>query len=567
MKLTKEDILKRSVYKQIVTLHENIRLRVTSHKTLLIDPETGEHTLSDDVDAPEDTELTEICSEILAEYLDIPPKAVRYFVAIFMSVYSDRGSYMSEYSKPGSYRSMCTEGSIPFSDFVEGQAILDLLISKSLISTSSQFAFTNKRMDEETYMVNPRIVHCILRNEPIKTLPTKDIFDGYQFVVAIYEFFTIYSLPSYEALLINTVKDMEEKYQRLPFVNKVMSTIKEFEDRILFYLICASELKGNYWRSYNDMLEAIHTDISKNLNQANSLLSGKNKLIEADWIFINKYRESFGLTATGRELFYQQHTCLQVGLYFPYLEQICFPEEIDYKKLFFNAETQSQLERLKKATAPDTVRKLKKAFQQTHNTQGFCFLLEGEAGTGKKEFVKQLAKEHSYLLMEVDLSFLSSLDEALIDKKIRETFDIFDAVCRTQPFSPVLLFTGIDKLIQKDSIKGWSNLEKAIKANEGIIFITSDIKLSSYKEYDSLFLQKVSVPLSSVEIRRKIWEDRCPQLSEIQYQELAETFSFTGETIESIARKSVYSAIINKNADTQLDEIKHFCQEALETLF
>lgn len=96
------------------------------------------------------------------------------------------------------------------------------------------------------------------------------------------------------------------------------------------------------------------------------------------------------------------------------------PEDIIEKKLFFN-ENQSQIEEVFQLTS-DAYDDIIPRFTEQGLQPGLTMLFHGDAGTGKTELVKQIAKQNNRVIIMVDLSLLHNIFIGESEKNIRRVF-------------------------------------------------------------------------------------------------------------------------------------------------
>lgn len=96
------------------------------------------------------------------------------------------------------------------------------------------------------------------------------------------------------------------------------------------------------------------------------------------------------------------------------------PEDIIEKKLFFN-ENQSQIEEVFQLTS-DAYDDIITRFTEQGLQPGLTMLFHGDAGTGKTELVKQIAKQNNRVIIMVDLSLLHNIFIGESEKNIRRVF-------------------------------------------------------------------------------------------------------------------------------------------------
>ena len=80
------------------------------------------------------------------------------------------------------------------------------------------------------------------------------------------------------------------------------------------------------------------------------------------------------------------------------------PEAIKQKSLFYSAENETEIHRLKTALQEENLRSIQERLSKKGLPKGIAVLLYGAPGTGKTETVYQIAKETGRQILHVDIS-------------------------------------------------------------------------------------------------------------------------------------------------------------------
>ena len=89
---------------------------------------------------------------------------------------------------------------------------------------------------------------------------------------------------------------------------------------------------------------------------------------------------------------------------------------------------------------------------------------------------------------------------------------------------------------------------------------TTNLTKNLDKAFERRFLYKIRFEKPQPEIRRKIWNDKIPGLSEKYALRLAHRFDFSGGQIENISRKCLMKKVLY-NQFPPIEEIERYCSE------
>ena len=212
------------------------------------------------------------------------------------------------------------------------------------------------------------------------------------------------------------------------------------------------------------------------------------------------------------------------------------------------------------------------------NWGGFCCLFFGEAGAGKTELVKQLAKQTGRDLFQVDLSQIRSKWVGESEKNIQDIFDQYKVMLSHTKRQPILLFNEADAIMgrrfetTKHAVDKMENsisniiLQNMEDFDDGILIATTNLAEKNLDAaYERRFLYKLRFSRPNLEVRHKIW---CSMLSDVDVDVLArlsQEFNFTGGQIVNIKKKKMIDEILYGDRSSYAD-LKDYCeQESIST--
>lgn len=231
-------------------------------------------------------------------------------------------------------------------------------------------------------------------------------------------------------------------------------------------------------------------------------------------------------------------------------------KDISTKKLFYNADENTQLQQISNVLQDDKFREMQRRLKEKAMPIGITAILHGVPGTGKTESVYQLAKNSGRNIFKVDISETKSMWFGESQKLVKKIFTEYDEMKRNEELCPILLFNEADAIIGKRKSAGSSNVadtENAIQNIileemenfDGILFATTNLVENMDAAFERRFLFKVKFEQPSTENSAKIWQEKLPILSKKESQILAEKFKFSGGEMENITRKCAMQEIMH----------------------
>lgn len=246
------------------------------------------------------------------------------------------------------------------------------------------------------------------------------------------------------------------------------------------------------------------------------------------------------------------------------------PEEIQTKALFFDGEQNSKLNTLSKLLAEGKFEENKtKVAEHFKGKGGISILLHGAPGTGKTEFVNQLAKQSNRALYKVDLSNTKSMWYGESEKLTKKIFMRYKQVCKKNCMTPILFINEADGLFSRrlqveHSIDQTSNTIQNIMLEEmeqfeGIMVATTNLMMNLDPAFDRRFLMKIKFDLPGAEVREQVWKSILPSLPGSQANQLAERYKLSPAQIDNVARKMMLRELVGEITN-EIDMFK-LCEE------
>ena len=246
-------------------------------------------------------------------------------------------------------------------------------------------------------------------------------------------------------------------------------------------------------------------------------------------------------------------------------------KKIKEKNLFYNEYEKIQLSNIEKSLHNENFLNIQKKLESKNMPNGINILLYGAPGTGKTEFVYQIAKTTNRNIYKVDISQIQAMWLGESEKNIKAIFTKYESLKENEENCPILMFNEADGILQKrdnkSSVSEVYNRCQNILLEEfenfnGIFFATTNLTKNLDSAFERRFLFKVEFNKPIFENKVLIWKDKLPQLDDCNIIELAKKYEFSGGEINNIVRKChIHELTEDKNLD--FETILNFCNNEL----
>lgn len=456
---------------------------------------------------------------------------------------------------------------IPFSE------IEDFLDIPTLTSFSKAFKnlkskkYLDCNFEEYYYTVNPHIISAVYYNKEFPKL-IKEIIDYNQFLLRIKSIVTNVYVSDYDSedsfvkSFYSKFYNLENESKSCPFVKRAQKKFPNIKDRYLFYYICTDFLFENsacrltllltqfflekdFIDTFKSFIEQTHPLIKSGLVQLEAQDSSAN----------NSYVE---LTETGKIFLLQEDYCLYEEK--NDLEAMKNPKEIIEHQMIYDEDSQKQIDTINKILMQDNLKHVQNEFAKKGMIKGLAILLYGPPGTGKTESVYQLAKKTNHPIIEQDISQLRNCFYGESEKIIKKVFTNYQRICKKsldqKESIPILFFNEADAILsvrKENFFSGTTQVENTIQniilneleKFEGIFIATTNLINNLDKAFERRFLFKIHLDLPDKNIKKILWQNKLPFLSENEAETLAEDYAFSGGEIDNIARKILIDEVVS----------------------
>lgn len=426
--------------------------------------------------------------------------------------------------------------------------------------------------NDESYFVPEEILNCLLYDKEIEQQEIGNLnFDA--FILHLDTLFKEMEEKggNFEGFVYD-IRELIKANPQLDFAKKLDRMNLDDKELVLLLKFCLSTLIDQEdsleYREINDLFD----NDRQARTEFNQLRNGQHRLI-VDKLVEPAGRElfsgdTFRLTDHAKETLLPQKCLKQTPVD---LDELTLATSIAEKRLYYNANDQAQIERLKSLLQPTSFSDIRLRMKQQGMRSGFACLLYGAPGTGKTETVLQIARATGRNIMQVNLSELRSMWVGESEKKVKAVFDRYRNFVEYCEKEPILLFNEADGIIAKRStnaVHAVDQMENTLQniilqemeTLDGIMMATTNLTQNMDSAFERRFLYKINFHKPDLATRLLIWQSMMPDLPESEVAILAERYDFSGGQMENITRKATVEHILTGQMPS-LEMLIGFCEE------
>lgn len=375
-------------------------------------------------------------------------------------------------------------------------------------------------------------------------------------------------------ILADTILDYASRFDRFPFINHVLSSNHFLieEKAILLYIISYAQYGIQDFdleviMDYFDEDSVLSYTIKNRVENNQSCLFSENYLEfeipdYVDYTLINpgiKLKEHLNLGKKIKKEF------------IPKYSKLIRPNEIEDVPLFFNNTNEESMNKILDITS-EKFKNVTKRFADHGIKPGLTLLFYGNPGTGKTEFVKQLAKKNNRNLLLVDISSIKSKWVGESEKNIKRVFHEYKQALDSYSEIPILFFNECDAIISKrndvnTSVDQMNNTMQNIVLQEledfeGIFIATTNLIQNIDKAFDRRLLYKLHFEEPNSSTTENILTNFFPNIEKNILKNISETYELTGGQIQNLKKKWIVDSILHEiNLESKIDFKKYINEE------
>jgi hypothetical protein len=485
--------------------------------------------------------------DLIQDFFDVEEKTAAVIAVLICDQISGRKSNV--------YKTMHNLGFEPMDYLVTNGVLNEFKNNGWLVSTNQ--SYSSKTVNKEVF--SKEVINAVISND--KALLEIKIPDNIiEAMMKIGKFIKSTMKNSDNEMLVEIIVAYVSNFNSFSIIDSILKNkkISNSEKALLFYIMASTVAGAEVFDLDYDLDSFSAADPSFQYVFKNDVRSGKSILFSEGYLsFSGGYMADFSEILIGDYLREQ----LQVGLpdadvkkpFYPKLTDVIKPDEIVEKKLYFNAEQQMQIDEVQKITS-DSYDQVIARFVEKVLQPGLTFLFHGDAGTGKTELVKQIAKQSNRVLLKVDLSLLMNMFVGESEKNIRRVFKEYREAMAHFERTPILLFNEADAIFSKRNV-----VEKAVDQMlnsvqnmllqeledfEGIFIATTNMLMNLDKAFDRRILYKLKFEKPDKSTRLAILKQNFNEVQEDILMKASADYSLTGGQIDNVNKRCLTEELL-----------------------
>jgi hypothetical protein len=485
--------------------------------------------------------------DLIQDFFDVEEKTAAVIAVLICDQISGRKSNV--------YKTMHNLGFEPMDYLVTNGVLNEFKNNGWLVSTNQ--SYSSKKVNKEVF--SKEVINAVISND--KALLEIKIPDNIiEAMMKIGKFIKSTMKNSDNEMLVEIIVAYVSNFSSFSIIDSILKNkkISNSEKALLFYIMASTVAGAEAFDLDYDLDSFSAADPSFQYVFKNDVRSGKSILFSEGYLsFSGSFMADFSEIIIGDFLKDQ----LQIGLpdssvkkpFYPKLTDVIKPEEIVEKQLYFNAEQQIQIEEVQKITS-DAYDDVISRFIEKGLHPGLTFLFHGDAGTGKTELVKQIAKQSNRVLLKVDLSLLMNMFVGESEKNIRRVFKEYREAMAHFERTPILLFNEADAIFSKRNV-----VEKAVDQMlnsvqnmllqeledfEGIFIATTNMLMNLDKAFDRRILYKLKFEKPDKSTRLAILKQNFNEVQEDIVIKASADYSLTGGQIDNVNKRCLTEQLL-----------------------
>lgn len=485
--------------------------------------------------------------DLIKDFFDVEEKTAAVIAVLICDQISGRKSNV--------YKTMHNLGFEPM-DYLVTNGVLNEFKNNGWIVSTNQ-SYSTKKVKKEVF--SKEVINAVISND--KALLEIKIPDNIiEAMMKIGKFIKSTMKNSDNEMLVEIIVAYVSNFSSFSIIDSILKNkkISNSEKALLFYIMASTVAGAEVFDLDYDLDSFSAADPSFQYVFKNDVRSGKSILFSEGYLsFSGSFMADFSEIMIGDFLKEQ----LQIGLpdssvkkpFYPKLTDVIKPEEIVEKQLYFNAEQQIQIEEVQKITS-DAYDDVISRFIEKGLQPGLTFLFHGDAGTGKTELVKQIAKQSNRVLLKVDLSLLMNMFVGESEKNIRRVFKEYREAMAHFERTPILLFNEADAIFSKRNV-----VEKAVDQMlnsvqnmllqeledfEGIFIATTNMLMNLDKAFDRRILYKLKFEKPDKSTRLAILKQNFDEVEEDILIKASADYSLTGGQIDNVNKRCLTEQLL-----------------------
>lgn len=379
---------------------------------------------------------------------------------------------------------------------------------------------------------------------------------------------------------VHVVMSSIERFHQYPFIGKILNneSLEDIEKAALVWL-STELLFGVHEFNLNDVLQLFNLDSADVYYALQRIRDGKSIMMKDGFIrFVNPNLADFNTMSLGEE--FAQEVDDSCARFVPdnFVTKYCQkmePDEIQEQFLFFNPSNKIAIDSIFEFTSPEKYEDLEYEFELAGFKPGLTMLFYGPPGTGKTELVKQIAKMHGRIVLQVDIASIKNMWVGESEKNLKGVFKEYAKAIKFYQNTPILLFNEADALLgERHSVQNAVDqmlnsmqniLLQELEDFKGIFIATTNLIKNIDRAFDRRMLYKLKFENPDEETRYRILRHQFPELSPKLLKNISRDHVLSGGQIQNIKKKYLVDNILGIGSTKGEKKILNHIQE--ETQF
>lgn len=370
--------------------------------------------------------------------------------------------------------------------------------------------------------------------------------------------------------LISSLKMEVESYQNFSFIISIIAhnLLTDLEKLVLFWM-SSDVIYGREEFDLNAIVEFFTQEPTYAFNFKQRISNGISYLIKDGFIEFKRPNfidfSSVKLGDKTNDLLFELRQHSDHKKCSTKFTNLIEPQDIKKQSLFFNAEHESNIEKVDQLIDNENYIKLMDKFLNKGMKECLTMLFHGSPGTGKTELVKQLALKHQRCIYQVDISSIKDMWVGESEKNMKKVFREYANALKYNQRTPILLFNEADAILGlrtnvQHSVDQMNNALQNILLQEledmsGIFIATTNLIINIDDAFDRRLLYKLKFELPDEFTRFKILSNQFTDTDEIELKEISRHYELSGGQIQNIKRKLMADQILFGNNGANLQSI------------
>lgn len=439
------------------------------------------------------------------------------------------------------------------------------LLAKGYIRNNEAVDETKVEVKNE-FELSTELLECILHNRKISVSKKKN--DGNSVTNLVKKIGQIIENSSASSGMKNAlIERIENLHAENAFLFQTLRIIpgsgeSNRFDRMFFYDSCSDFLKGNDTCLSRTIEDVYGDEDETKFRMANSFLDESHILLKTDLLeFVTKgclTDSKLTLTSKAKEMLLGDDARLFMKS--AKGTDLIQPEDITPKELFYSAESEAEIGRLKASLHEEKLRDIQERLAAKGLPKGIAVLLYGAPGTGKTESVYQIALETGRAILHVDISSAKSCWFGESEKIVKRIFTDYKQMCRSCRGDkggrmPILLFNEADGILSKRKDVTSGNLAQVentiqniileeMEKLDGIMICTTNLADNLDAAFERRFLFKIQFEYPTLDAKKRIWKSKLGWLEDDVALAVAKDYDLSGGQIDNIVRKITMDEVL-----------------------